>query len=82
MSLVYVIARQLGGKSVITEEGAEVGKLDDLELDGDTGDIISLIVEPDQNAPEGIRYPKDEEGNFKIPYDSVNSVEKFVIVKK
>ncbi len=78
----YIIARQLGGKPVITVGGEELGRLDDIIVDEKNGEFISIIVEP--VSPEilpRISYPKDKDGNLIIPYDSVNAVSKVVVVK-
>jgi sporulation protein YlmC with PRC-barrel domain len=79
--VTYIIARQLGGKPVITVGGEELGRLDDVIIDEATGDFISIIVEPISGAPPRISYPKDKEGNLVIPFDAVNAVSKVVVVK-
>ncbi|ODS42386.1 MAG: hypothetical protein MSIBF_03415 [Candidatus Altiarchaeales archaeon IMC4] len=78
--VTYIIARQLGGKPVITVSGEELGRLDDIVVDEHTGGFISLLVEP---LPEtsGAAYPKDQDGNLMIPYEAVNGVSKVIVVK-
>lgn len=77
----YIIARQLGGKPVITAGGEEVGRVDDLMIDEQTGKFISIIVEPLSSDVSRMSYPKDKDGNLIIPYDSVNAISKVVVVK-
>ncbi len=77
----YIIARQLGGKPVITAGGEELGRVDDLLVDEGTGKFISLIVEPISSEIPRISYPKDKDGNLIIPYDAVNAISKVVVVK-
>ncbi|MFH0860016.1 MAG: PRC-barrel domain-containing protein [Candidatus Altiarchaeota archaeon] len=79
--VTYIIARQLGGKPVITVSGEELGRLDDVVVDENTGDFISIIVEPIESTLSRISYPKDKDGNLIIPYDAVNAVSKVVVVK-
>jgi sporulation protein YlmC with PRC-barrel domain len=79
--VTYIIARQLGGKPVITVGGEELGRVDDIIVDEKTGQFISLIVEPISEESPRIAYPKDKDGNLIIPYDSVNAVSKVVVVK-
>lgn len=76
----YIIARQVGGKPVITDGGEELGRVDDLVLDEQTGQFISILVEPAEEAPQ-VSYPKDKDGNLVVPYDSVNAVSKVVVVR-
>ena len=80
--VTYIIARQLGGKPVITVGGEELGRLDDVIMDEATGDFISIVVEPIAEGPPKVSYPKDKEGNYVIPYDAVNAVSKVVVVKE
>gem|GEM_PF-302365 len=80
--VTYIIARQLGGKPVITVSGEELGRLDDVVVDEKTGQFISIIVEPVGEELPKIAYPKDKDGNLIIPYDSVNAISKVVVVKE
>jgi|OpeIllAssembly_1097287.scaffolds.fasta_scaffold2637823_1 sporulation protein YlmC with PRC-barrel domain len=77
----YIIARQLGGKPVITAGGEELGRIDDIMVDEQTGKFISIIVEPITDEMPRISYPKDKDGNLIIPYDAVNAISKVVVVK-
>jgi sporulation protein YlmC with PRC-barrel domain len=79
--VTYIIAKQLGGKPVITVSGEELGRLDDVVFDEGSGQFISIVVEPVENTLMRVAYPKDGEGNFIIPYDAVNAVGKVVVVK-
>lgn len=80
--VTYIIARQLGGKPVITVGGEELGRLDDVIVDESTGDFVSIIVEPIPDAPLRVAYPKDKEGNYVIPYDAINAVSKVIVVRE
>ena len=77
----YIIARQLGGKPVITVSGEEIGRLDDVIIDEKTGAFISILVEPLTGDMPRVSYPKDKDGNLIIPYDAVNAISKVVVVK-
>jgi len=77
----YIIARQLGGKPVITASGEELGRIDDIMIDEQSGKFISIIVEPITEELPRISYPKDKDGNLVIPYDAVNAISKVVVVK-
>ena len=79
--VTYIIARQLGGKPVITVGGEELGRLDDVIVEEQTGRFVSIVVEPIANVTPGVNYPKDKDGNMLIPYDAVNAVGKVIVVK-
>ncbi len=76
----YIIARQLGGKPVITVSGEELGRLDDLVFDEKHGKFVSIIVEPVSELPR-VSYPKDKDGYLIIPADAINAISKIVVVK-
>lgn len=78
--VTYIIARQLGGKPVITVSGEELGRLDDIVIDEKTGKFVSIVVEPVTELPR-TPYPKDKDGFLVIPYDAVNAISKIVVVK-
>ncbi len=79
--VTYIIARQLGGKPVITVSGEELGRLDDIIVNEQTGKFVSLVVEPVSETLPRVSYPKDKDGNFLVPYDAVNAISKIVVVK-
>ncbi len=79
--VTYIIARQLGGKPVITVSGEELGRVDDIIIDEQTGRFISILVEPLSEVVGRVSYPKDKSGNLLIPYDAVNAISKVVVVK-
>lgn len=79
--VTYIIAKQMGGKPVITVSGEELGRLDDVNIDESTGAFVSIIVDPVESTLPRVSYPKDKDGNLVIPYDAVNAVGKVVVVK-
>ncbi len=81
MAAKYVIARQLGGKVVMTINGERIGRLDDVMINEHTGELISIIVEPEPSARAKMPYPKNERGYCQIPYDRVQAVGEMVVIK-
>jgi len=79
--VTYIMARQLGGKPVITVTGEELGRLDDIIIDEKTGQFLSIIVEPIPGETPSVNYPRDKDGNYIIPYDAVNAISKVVVIK-
>ncbi len=77
----YLIARQLSGKKVVTNEGEDFGRLVDVHVNEVTGKIENLVVEPnpDNSSAEKLR---KEDGMVFVNYDSVLAVGDFVIVEK
>jgi sporulation protein YlmC with PRC-barrel domain len=77
----YLIARQLSGRKVITNEGEDFGRLVDLNVNEITGKIENLVVEPNPDSSVASKMQK-EDGMVKVPYESVLAVGDYVILEK
>ncbi|MDO8553171.1 MAG: PRC-barrel domain-containing protein [Candidatus Micrarchaeota archaeon] len=77
----YLIARQLSGKKVITNDGEDFGRLVDLNVNEVSGKIENLVVEPNPDSVLASKLRK-EDGMVLVPYESVLAVGDFVIVEK
>jgi len=75
----YTIARQLATKRVITNRGDEVGKLSDLMINENTGEIEFLMVELDRES-KFIKKTGGKERMIQIPYSAVTAVSDVFIV--
>ena len=76
-----VIAKQLAGKRIITNEGEEIGKLIDLDVQETTGKIEAILVEPNLDS-QMARSMKKEDGLLVIPYGAVLNASDYIIVSK
>lgn len=77
----YLIARQLSGRKIITNDGEDFGRLVDLNVNEITGKIETLVVEPNPDSDLATKMKK-EDGMVLIPYESVLAVGDYVIVEK
>jgi sporulation protein YlmC with PRC-barrel domain len=77
----YLIARQLSGKKLVTNDGEDFGRLVDMDVNEVSGRIEGLIVEPNPDSAFASKLRKDD-GMVHIPYESVLAVGDFVIVEK
>jgi len=77
----YLIARQLSGRKVITNEGEDFGRLVDLNVNEITGKIENLVVEPNPDSSVASKMQK-EDGMVRVPYESVLAVGDYVILEK
>ncbi|MEM3362539.1 MAG: PRC-barrel domain-containing protein [Candidatus Anstonellaceae archaeon] len=76
-----VIAKQLGGKRVITNEGEDVGKVVDLIVHEQTGKIQSILVEANPDN-EKFRSLPQEDGLLSIPFEAVLAAADYIIIDK
>lgn len=77
----YVIARQISGKKVITNEGEDFGRVVDLNINEIEGYIVDLIVDanPDNKLNDKLR----KDGNYVlIPFAAVTAIGDYIIVDK
>lgn len=77
----YLIARQLSGKKLVTNEGEDFGRLVDLEVNEVTGKIEALLVEGNPDSGLATKMKKDD-GMMHVPYESVLAVGDYIIVEK
>jgi len=76
-----VIAKQLAGKKVITNDGEELGKLIDIEVHEVSGKIENLLVEPNLDNAYA-RGMNKEDGLISVAYSSVLAASDHIIVDK
>ena len=76
-----VIAKQLGGKNVVSNDGEELGKLVDLYVEEGTGKISYMMVDPNSDSIT-VRQLKNEDGLALIPYSAVLAIRDFIIVDR
>lgn len=77
----YLIARQLSGKKLVTNEGEDFGRLVDISVNEISGKIENMVVEPNPDSDLASKL-RGEDGMVQIPYESVLAVGDFIIVEK
>ena len=76
----YLIARQLSGKKIVTNEGEDFGKLVDINVNEVTGKIETLLVDPNPDSMTASKMRK-EDGMILVSYESVLAVGDFILVE-
>ena len=78
-----ILAQNLTEKGVMRNDGKEMGTLENITVDLNTGKLESIVVKPKsdiiQSEFEG--YNKDSEGNFLVPVSLVESVTDNIMIK-
>ncbi len=77
----FVIAKQLAGKRLITNDGEELGKLVDINISEASGKIEELLVDPNLDN-ETARKLKKMDGLIIVAYNSVLAASDHIIVDK
>lgn len=75
----FAIAKQLGGKRVITNKGEEIGRLSDMLVDEKTGAIDSFLIEPAGDSNIAKKMNKEDRLVI-VPYKSIFAVSDVIVV--
>ncbi|MBU0532403.1 PRC-barrel domain-containing protein [Candidatus Micrarchaeota archaeon] len=77
----YLIARQLSGRKLVTNEGEDFGRLVDISVNEVSGRLEYLIAEPNPDSDLASNLRKDD-GMCHVPYESVLAVGDYIILEK
>ena len=77
----FVIAKQLVGKKVVTNDGFDVGRFVDAEVSEVTGKMNTLIIEPNLDSTLANKI-KSDDGNVRIKYDAVMAVNDYIVLDR
>ena len=75
----FAIAKQLGGKRVITNKGEEIGRLLDIQINEGNGDLESFVVEPSAESKLAHALARDGD-TITIPFKAVFSISDVIVV--
>ena len=75
----FAIAKQLGGKRVITNKGEEIGRLSDILIDEKSGAMDAFLIEPASDSKIA-RNMERRDRLVMVPYKSVFAVSDVIVV--
>ncbi len=70
---------ELRGKTVMSEEGLYLGILRNSTVDGKTGELLDILVEPSDDVDPRL-YHLDKQGHLVFPFNTIKSVKDVVII--
>jgi len=74
-----ILENELRGKTVMSEEGLYLGVLRNSTVDGKTGELKNILVEPSDDVDPRL-YHLDEQGHLLFSFDSIKSVKDVIII--
>jgi len=74
-----ILENEMRGKTVMSEEGLYLGVLRNTTVDGKTGELVSILVEPSDDVDPRL-YHLDGQGHLVFPFNSIKSVKDVVIL--
>lgn len=75
----FAIAKQLGGKRVITNKGEEIGRLSDILIDESTGNLETFLIEPAPESKLAQGLTKTDEF-VTVPFRAIFAVSDVIVV--
>ena len=70
---------KLRGKTVMSEEGLYLGILRNSTVDGKTGQLLNILIEPSEDVDPRL-YHLDQQGHIVFPFSSIKSVKDVIIL--
>ncbi|EHR79322.1 photosystem reaction center subunit H [Thermococcus litoralis DSM 5473] len=77
--MVKIKASKLRDMELITDTGVRLGWLYDLSFDEETGEILVIVAEPDEDLDTS-EFVTDHEGLLLIPMKAVKSIGEFIVI--
>lgn len=74
-----VLESDMRGKTVMSEEGLYLGILRNSLVDGKTGSLVGILIEPSEDIDPRL-YHLDDMGHLVFPFENIKSVKDVVIV--
>jgi sporulation protein YlmC with PRC-barrel domain len=77
--MVKIMASKLRDVELITDTGIRLGWVYDLSFDEETGEILVIVAEPDEDL-DVTEFVTDQEGLLLIPISAVKSIGEVIII--
>ena len=78
--MVEILAENLSGKTVMGDDGAEIGQLYNITMDLKTGELHDIVVEPAEGVAAD--FDVNEHGHFLVPVGNVQAVKDHIVVRR
>ncbi|MHB8604724.1 MAG: PRC-barrel domain-containing protein [Thermoplasmatota archaeon] len=74
-----LLASDIKGKTVMSDEGLMLGRLRNVVVDEKTGDLAQVLVEPAEDVDPRL-FKRDNRGYLVFPFENVKSVRDVIVV--
>jgi sporulation protein YlmC with PRC-barrel domain len=79
--MTCVFARSLSRKKIMSNDGKLIGMLKNIRVDFDSGQVIEMIVHPDQTFDTS-SYNLEDDKLLVIPFESVKDIKDYIVVDR
>ncbi|MEE6209569.1 PRC-barrel domain-containing protein [Salarchaeum sp. III] len=77
-----ILAENLSGKAVMGSDGTELGMLYNITMNLKTGELVDLLVEPNEELTTTLDFSRDDRGHYEIPVGRVQAVKDYIVVRR
>ncbi|MHB8164015.1 MAG: PRC-barrel domain-containing protein [Methanoregula sp.] len=79
--MTRVFARTLSRKKIMSNDGKLIGTLKNIRVDFDTGQVMEMLVHPDQTFDTS-NYDMEDDKILKISFESVKDIKDYIVVDR
>ena len=81
LDMAEILAENLSGKTVMGDDGSELGLLYNITMTMKTGQLAHLIVDPTEGSAN-TDFDLDGDGHYLIPVANVQAVKDHIVVRR
>ena len=79
--MTRVFARSLSRKKIMSNDGKLIGTLKNIRVDFDSGQVVELIIHPDQTfVTDG--YTMEDDKLLIVPFEAVKDIKDYIVVDR
>ena len=79
--MTRVFARSLSRKKIMSNDGKVIGTLKNLRVDFDSGQIVEMLIHPDQTFDTS-NYEMEDDKILRISFESVKDIKDYIVVDR
>ncbi len=77
----YIAAEQLVGKEVVTNDGFDIGKFEDADINEVTGKLTNILVDPNPDSQFANKLDI-KDGKLRLSYNAVIAVNDYIMIDR
>lgn len=74
-----ILASDIRGKTVMSDEGIMLGRLRNIVTDERTGDLTQVLIEPAEDVDSRL-FKRDQRGYLVFPFENVRAIKDVLVV--
>ncbi len=79
--MTRVFARSLSRKKIMSNDGKVIGTLKNLRVDFDSGQVVEMLIHPDQTFDTS-NYDMEDDKILKVSFEAVKDIKDYIVVDR